>query len=323
MEIIQKFRRLIKALVFNVDEITDEEAFNKYGQIKQIDHLKIVGLVRSRNSAAFIEQALSCLKEFCDGIVFYDDHSTDNTLEIISSKKELLKIKRILTASKWDHDEGRNRNKLLAAGREIGGTHFICLDDDEILTANFIHNENLRNLILSLKPGDCIQLRWFQLWRHNKEYRTDGSIWGNRYYRFIFCDQQEVQYDHKKAHESRIPDSLSGKTIRLISNSRGVVHYNFANWENVLVKQFWYMCLERTLYPEKPVEEINNQYGESIDETGLETEPAPSEWWHAYDSFSDDGFLDPESWRRQQVLEWFKEFGTDYFSGLNIWEVVW
>jgi hypothetical protein len=46
----------------------------------------------------------------------------------------------------------RNRAHLLEAGRSSGGTHFIFVDADEILTDNYRKNNRLRELMCDIAP---------------------------------------------------------------------------------------------------------------------------------------------------------------------------
>ena len=71
------------------------------------------------------------------------------------------------------------------AGREIGGTHFITLDADEMFSANCMTDNFLRKKILALQPGDHLVFHWIRLWRNPFQYRKDG---GYVIKRIAFCD---------------------------------------------------------------------------------------------------------------------------------------
>jgi len=283
---------------------------------------KIVGLLPARNEEPFIEQCLRGLALYTDAIVYLDDASTDNTLAIVENLAEELNIERIIAKETWYRDEPGDRNKLLQAGREIGGTHFIVIDADEMLTANFLENNLLRRKILALKPGEKIRLTWIQLWRSLDRYRYDNSVWTNNYKDFIFCDDGKCSYSSEFIHTPRTPHT--NKSIYTIAGYKhGMMHFQFVNWRNLLIKQAWYRCLERIRQPNKSTKAINDRYAPSKNEKGLGTKPSPTNWFEGYDFFDPTVCEQPEGWREQQVLGWFDQYGENYFAGLDIWDIDW
>jgi len=283
---------------------------------------KIVGLVPARNEAPFIEQCLRALSLYADAIVYLDDASTDNTVEIVQSLAKACNIEKIIVKEKWYRDEPGDRNKLLQAGREIGGTHFIVIDADEMLTANFLEDNFLREQILKLQPGEKIKLNWIQLWRSLDHYRFDGSVWTNNYKDFIFCDDGTACYNSEFIHTGRTPP-MKGKVFTYKGYQHGMLHFQFVNWRNLLIKQAWYRCLEKIRLPDKSDTAINQRYAPSKDEKDLGTLPSPSYWFDGYSFFDPTVCNRPEGWREKQMLGWFAEYGEDFFRGLDIWDVKW
>lgn len=284
---------------------------------------KIIGLVPARNEKNIIAQCLRALALFTDAIVYLDDASTDETPDIVESLAKELGIERILRKKEWVRDEPRDRNALLNAGRELGGTHFIVIDADEALTANLLEGQNLRKAILSLKPGDRLALNWIQLWRSSERYRFDNSVWTWNYKDIIFCDDGQCSYSSEFIHTPRVPESLKGSRYIIEGYDAGLLHFQFVNWRNLLLKQAWYRCLEHIREPGKPVEEINERYAPSKDENGLGLKPTPKRWFDRYPFFDRSIFDLPDAWRAKQILGWFEEFGKEYFSKLDIWDVDW
>ena len=283
---------------------------------------KIVGLIPARNEAPFIEQCLRALALYTDAIVYLDDASTDNTLKIVQSLASELNIEQIISKKRWYRDEPGDRNKLLQAGREIGGTHFIVIDADEMLTANFLQNNFLRKKILELQPGEKICLNWIQLWRSLDYYRFDNSVWTNNYKDFIFCDDTICSYNSEFIHTSRTPYT-GGKIFTYTGYKHGMLHFQFVNWRNLLIKQAWYRCLERIRQPNKSDKAINERYAPSKNENQLGTSPSPSYWFNKYNFFDRTICDRPEQWKEKQILEWFEQYGQEHFAGLDIWDVNW
>lgn len=201
---------------------------------------KIVALVPARNEGAKIAFCLRALAQVADAIVYLDDCSDDDTPAIVESSAAQCRVARIIRNAHWHRDEPRDRNALLEAGRAVGGTHFIVIDADEAFTANCVEGGFLRDRILALRPGDRLALTWIQLWRSTAHYRFDQSVWTFDCRPFVFCDDGRCAYASAFIHTPRVPLSLRGRVRKLGGYSHGVMHFQFVNWRNLLVKQAWY-----------------------------------------------------------------------------------
>ncbi len=285
---------------------------------------KIVALVPARNEGVKIAFCFRALARFVDAIVYLDDCSDDGeTLPIVEAIAAECRVERIARKPRWHRDEPGDRNALLQAGREIGGTHFVVIDADEAFTANCMEGEALRRKILDLNPGDRLAMTWIQLWRGVHQYRFDGSVWTNNIKPIIFCDDGRCAYSSEFIHTPRVPDNLRGRNLKIEGYQFGLLHFQFVNWRNLLLKQAWYRCIERVREPQKPVAEINARYAPSKDETNLGLKPAPVPWLAGYSFFDATVFDAPDRWRENQVLGWFQEHGREFFRELDIWDVDW
>lgn len=285
--------------------------------------VKIIGLVPAHNEQNVIAHCLQALSLYTDAIVYLDDASDDNTLAIVESLKESCNVASIIRKSEWYRDEPGDRNALLREGRKLGGTHFIVLDADELLTANCLDNQFLRTIITTLRPGESLALNWIQLWRSTNYYRFDKSVWTWNYKSIIFCDDRNCFYDSAFIHTARIPKNLKGKVFKLEGYDYGFLHFQFVNWENLLVKQAWYRCLERVRDPKKSCKAINERYQPSVCEKNIHLEPAPIKWFEGYPFFDASMYHLPVAWREEQILAWFAQYGKEYFAGLDIWNIDW
>ncbi|RTL06985.1 glycosyltransferase [Candidatus Dependentiae bacterium] len=283
---------------------------------------KIVALVPGHNDGRFLRNCFKILAKYVDAIVYLDDASTDNSVAIAHELEKECNIEQILCKKNWIRHAGQDRNMLLSAGRAIGGTHFLVIDADELPTANFLNE--LRRIILNLKPGERLALAWIQLWRSCDQYRYDNSVWTNNYKDIAFCDDGICYYRSKKLCESRTPETLEGKIWFVEGYEYGLLHLQFVNWENLLKKQAWYRCQEHLLHPERSFESINNEYAPSKDETQINTKPAPKEWFENYNAFLDLHVVhEKENWREQETMNWFSSYGIRAFMGLDIWDPAW
>ncbi len=284
---------------------------------------RIVALVPARNEAARLPFCLRALKPYADAVVYLDDCSDDASVSVVESLAEECRVERILRKTVWHRDEPGDRNALLAAGREIGGTHFVVLDADEAFTANCARDDYLRRLLLSLRPGETLTLSWIQLWRSMEKYRFDRSQWTYASKAFAFCDDGRATYQSGFIHTQRIPNGLKGRTVPVVNYVHGVMHFQFVDWPNLQIKQAWYRCMERVRQPRRAAREINAQYAPSEDESGLELRDVPVDWFAGYDNLDTSAFSARDERRGREVIGWFREHGAAHFADLDIWRVDW
>jgi len=279
---------------------------------------KIVGLVPMRNESLVIEQCLRCLSLYTDAIVVFDDASEDNTVEIVEALAEECNVERIIKKKVWKRDEASDKSLLLNAGREIGGTHFIFLDADEMFTANCLKNNFLRKKILALQPGDSVRMPWIQLWGGTDTYRIDDGI---TFKVFIFCDEEACGIKNEKKkfiHIKRVPENLSGKEEHI--KTHGVLHFQSINIKNMAIRESWYRCIERVRHSEAemPTEIINKRYKYMTNESGLQLETVPRSWYKGYDFFDASAYEKLDLWKRDQIYKWFDEYGFEFFADLDL-----
>lgn len=279
---------------------------------------KIVGLMQIRNESVVIEQTVHALSLYTDAIVILDDASHDDTVNICRSIAEHYHIESIICneQSAWEHGkESDNRQKLLDEGRAIGGTHFIVIDADELLTANCAQNNFLRNIILRLNPGDRIFMNIMHCWGSLERYRI---YFNEKMKCFIFCDDGKSFYYPQLLHINRSPLNLSGgANLELADERYGLIHLGYLNWHNVLTRQAWYKCLERVRNPHKSSTEINSWYC-AYKEKDASTKEVPAEWLAGYTFFDQHLFDHVEQWRKAQIDAWIERYGRAYFADLDI-----
>lgn len=314
---------------------------------------KIVGLVPVRNEEILIANCLRALAPYTDAIVVLDDVSTDNTLAIVESLIEECHIERIIAKKEWVRNEKADREAMLVAGREIGGTHFIVIDADELFAAPCANDNWLRNQILSLRPGQILIFPYLHVWGDHLHYRNDELCSPGKPFIFdpIFCDDGTCSYYASQAwgpsgtiHVGRIPANLSRKQQLLVPYDdveHGLIHLRFVNLDQARVKVIWYMCLE--LIRKGEVEksswahathaaEINNFYQQSIRHAPLfyntnliKLNEIPADWYN-YQNF-DMSCLGQTSalhqLQKQEIIQWMKQYGTEYFKDIDIWHVDW
>ena len=284
---------------------------------------KIIALIPARNEAARLPFCLRALRPYVDAVVYLDDCSDDDSVKVVESLAAECRVERIISKTVWHRDEPGDRNALLAAGRELGGTHFVVIDADEAFTANCAKDDYLRRLVLTLRPGETLTLSWIQLWRSLGQYRFDQSQWTYAAKAFAFCDDGHSSYQSGFIHTQRVPKGLTGRNIPVVNYVHGLLHFQFVNWPNLQIKQSWYRCMERIRQPRRSAAEINTQYAPSEDEAGLVLRDAPADWLEGYGGLDAGVFAARDERRVREVLAWFREHGVERFAELDIWRVDW
>jgi hypothetical protein len=95
--------------------------------------MNVVSLLPVKNEAWILPAYLSSVAHVVDDIVASDDGSTDASRDLVEAAGGHVIAACAPPAPGWaEHDK---RDRLLALGRERGGTHFVALDADEALTA--------------------------------------------------------------------------------------------------------------------------------------------------------------------------------------------
>ncbi len=313
---------------------------------------KIVALLQIRNEEEVIEQFLRMMALHADSIVLLDDASEDDTVEIVKALSNQLPIVEIIENEKsaWRfRSEKDNREKLLLAGRRVGGTHFILLDADEMFAATTLRNNWLRNKILALKPGQTLRLPTVHPWDNLFLYRDDEQCnptllkW-RRVYAFAddgVCSYMDNHSWHGSAciHVSREPEKMickeRVKSFFCKNLDNAVLHFKCVNLENLDIKRVWYICLEFIRLNETAASKeereanahhLNKVYNEYLyngilsDVTEIYLTPMPPAWY-GYDFFDGSCYTKASVKRLEEIEKWFSIYGIDYFKELDIWNV--
>lgn len=273
---------------------------------------KIIALLPFRNEEWVLHEYIKSIKKITDHIIAYDDRSTDTSRKILEEAGAKIILKDYKSESYFA--EYQVRQELLEEGRRQGGTHFVCLDADEIFTDSFL--DSAKEQILSLRPGYSIWMDWINLYKKIGRERIDGD-YKKLNKAFIFCDEVDLKFKYVFVGVSRTPTEPQ-KRIILDRAQGAVVHFQFLNIERALTKRIWYMCSE-TIKADRSARRINVTYFAQKDIKIPTKDIDPSlfgrldpEIYTKYDYLSD--------WRFQEVLAWFEKYGILKFENLDIWE---
>jgi glycosyltransferase involved in cell wall biosynthesis len=125
----------------------------------------VAGMMRVKNEARWIERCLKSLFPVCDQIFLMDDHSTDGTADICSSKVTVLH-------SPFEGlDEARDKQWLLSKVMECyEPAWIIATDGDEMLAPWSV--EPLKAALNG--PYPCLSFKVLYLWDREDQVRVDG-----------------------------------------------------------------------------------------------------------------------------------------------------
>jgi glycosyltransferase involved in cell wall biosynthesis len=130
----------------------------------------IAQMVGKNESDRFLEPVLERLSMQVDKIVFTDDCSTDNTIEVASRYAEVFSTNK----SMFTESEGNLRSTAWKNLEKFAteGDWIVAIDCDELL---FHENDMELVHVLSRSPYDVVNVRFYHMWNET-QYRVD-KLW--------------------------------------------------------------------------------------------------------------------------------------------------
>ncbi|MGP8059636.1 MAG: glycosyltransferase family 2 protein [Acidimicrobiales bacterium] len=267
--------------------------------------MKIIALTPFRDEAPFLPHFIASLRPAVDEIIALDDRSTDGGDDLLRDVgARIIRPTSVRT-------EGNKRATLLEEGRRRGGTHFVVIDADEVLTEPL--TESLRLSITKLKSGESLAAPLLSLWRSSWCFRIGREY--NMPLCCMFRDDGVAAYGNTFIHESRVPGTLR---LKETLNELPMVHLQFVAWHRAQVKQAWYRVQE--LLSGKSALGVNARYLSTLDGPLVRTRPFdPALLRH----IPPVGPLEdlPPGWQLEELYQLFSEHGPEHFERLQIWHV--
>jgi glycosyltransferase involved in cell wall biosynthesis len=175
-----------------------------------IDDISVVIIVK--NGEKTIKSTLDALSQFSD-VVVYDNGSTDNTLAISKSYKNVNLVQGDFLGF------GMTKNKATTYAKN---DWVLSLDADEVVDADFLIN--LENLPLNKTSVYQIFRKNFYQQKHIKH------CWNNDKIVRLYC-RQKTQFNNNKVHEKVLSDGLKIKPLIGFVN-----HYPYNNISDFIKK---------------------------------------------------------------------------------------
>ena len=234
------------------------------------ESVTVIGLMRVRNSERSIASSLQALSRFTHAIVMLDDSSEDGTVQQAQSMAEDCRVERLLlNTGGRSQDRYSDMQRLLEAGRAMGGTHFVVVHSDEMLTTSFVDGGSSLwwDVLTALRIGDSLTLSWAHMWKSMRFVRTDWLGMGDaarslRYVDVAFRDDGRCSflsnraeyddarpanfwdgergagwrhwghgYDTRRFAWSRIPLDLKGGQVMLNRQPHMLMHFGYIDWQ--------------------------------------------------------------------------------------------
>lgn len=289
---------------------------------------KVIALTATRNEDWILGLSLRVSLSYCDAVVITDHASTDRTTQIIREAQAEFPDRQVNVRRTEDKEwmEMDVRQEMLDRGRELGGTHFVIVDADEVPTGNLF--PRLRELALNPARGCYVSLPMIAAYHAPSVFRRDGPWGESNRIPWAFCDSAALRWkvsDPYQLHR-RTPYKAVNLGLAPVGKSGGLFHLQFVNKARLESKAVWYKMIETLRYPGKrSPAELNQIYDWTLREDGgTQIYDVPDAWWAPY---RERGWLrhftpDAISWQLPEVRKLVAEHGLEIFSGLDLHGIV-
>jgi hypothetical protein len=197
----------------------------------------IVQITITKNECFLLKEMLPIWSKYADGFLFYNDDSTDDTLEFLEQNKEKYNILSIINRrednSKHLKMESNMRQQLYDEALKYTDK-IICMDSDEYLESD-LTKENLENILD--QATDCtFYLQWVQ-YASKDTVRVDGS-WKWTPTDRIGKYNQRALYPTSQSHSLHLPQTTNAQIFP--PDVMYIAHLQWLDKRWVGVKQYYW-----------------------------------------------------------------------------------
>jgi hypothetical protein len=203
----------------------------------------IVGMVRAKNEARWIERSVKSLLRTCARVFVMDDSSTDNTRELAEAVGATV----LCSPFEDGPNEGRDKNWMMERIQEqLKPDWFFCIDGDEEVEPG----TDAKILAAVRHPGaPCYGFKFYQLWDKPDQIRVDR--WYSDFvrqclfrpvngFKFRSIYENRGVAVHAGLHTGNAPGDLR---TALLEGVR-LIHYGYMERENRIRKFKYYNALD-------------------------------------------------------------------------------
>jgi hypothetical protein len=189
----------------------------RYDSKHQQQAMRLFCLCAFRDASAHLKEFMDCLRDHFDGVLFFDDCSSDNSVNITQHDPIVWRVMQRREPGPAHKFESQNRLSLLKEAAILGGTHCLVLDADERLELGML--KGLRKTLETVhNAAFSVHLR--DLWGGLDRYRTDG-VWALK--RKVICfplipEQIEPYYQPGVLHQPWMPPTQRTMEVKTTFN---------------------------------------------------------------------------------------------------------
>jgi glycosyltransferase involved in cell wall biosynthesis len=271
----------------------------------------VVCLMPTKNESWILDRSLAAAATWADVIVVADQASSDGSQDIVKRHSKAVLIENRSAT----FDEGARQRLLVEAARRIvgPGAVLVAIDADELLSANVVTSREWLDFC-SAPPGTFARIPWVNLSPNFERGWTPPSA--------LIMALVDDGRAHVGAliHSTRLP--VGEEELGITFADIRALHYQYVDQERLRSKHRWYQCWERLNAPERRAIAIYRQYHHMDAVPAEQFVTLRPEWFESYEQNGipvREAHISSRYWWDDDVLQWVKRYGAEYFRRLDIW----
>jgi len=236
----------------------------------------IVQITRTKNECFLLKEMFPLWQKFADGFVFFDDGSTDDTVEWLTANKEKYNILHIFEKGKGEKEseilkiESDERQMLFDEAHKHTNK-IICLDSDEYLDGELTKDKV--EALLGSYNDTVFYLHWVQ-YTSKDRIRVDGP-WQQNFTDRMGHYIQPASFPKAQMHSLHLPRGTGGG-ISVPTHILYVAHLQWLDMPWVGVKQYYWKVTDWVTRHQHNVGTIGAEgYDHSVNNFAWAYAPAP------------------------------------------------
>lgn len=190
--------------------------------MKTAKSLRLLALLQVHNDIEYLPGYFENVAPHVDGIVVYDDGSTDGSAEFIRAQSCVLQMTTRSPNDATPWDEAHNHRIVRDTAVRMGADWVIAVDADERVERTFRERAE-REIERALGEGwRALSVAIRELWSSPTTYRADG-MWGDKQQARLFRLLPDNEYDDRRYHPHWAP--LNGKVRGFFKRADAILYH--------------------------------------------------------------------------------------------------